>query len=219
MIATGATGVKSEADSDSIEFNFTGKCGGELQVRYRGNWEPVCLNSIEDAHVICRDQNCGNATGYENLYSEHIPVVEVVLPNTGLIVGLLVGLLFILVAIVIVIWQRKCFLTILRFKPSAGDKDVELSSKEMQDINENSRDLYDRKSSMFEIDDYEDVDPVMNPMEDESESQDDVSYDAELEVLDDYDDAMPAQAAVSETGERPGSEASKAEDMLVGSDD
>ncbi|KAL6459207.1 hypothetical protein MHYP_G00326790 [Metynnis hypsauchen] len=337
---------------NSIEFNFTGKCGGELQVRYRGNWEPVCLNSTEDAHVICRNQNCGKAMefsasseqaqtsfmcekgetdpkscvkyqpcqeGKAIIYCEkHVPVVEVVPPNTGLIVGLLVGLLFLLVAIVIVIWQRKRFLAILRLKHSAGDKDIELSSNEMQDIHEN-KDLYDRKSSMFEIDDYEDVDLITNPMEDESESQgeskdeehslsggssrtqyddveesshrkqepensspaapllpqrpanlhvegedeeksssggssrtqyddveessdraqepensslaapllpprpanlhDDVSYKAELDVLEDYDDAMPAQAAVNETEESPGSETSEESDMLVGPDD
>ncbi|KAL6459204.1 hypothetical protein MHYP_G00326760 [Metynnis hypsauchen] len=225
--------VISVACANSVEFNFTGKCGGELQVRYRGNWEPVCLNSIEDAHVICRNQNCGKATSYKNLDSreevqtsfeckdeetdpkscvkyescqkrkaiiyceKHAPV-----ENTGLTVGLMVGLLFLLV-VTVVIWQRKRFLAILRLKPSGGDKDIELNSKEMQDLNENIKD------------DYEDVDPVMNPMEDESESQDDVSYKTELEVLDDYDDAMPAQAVVSETGV---SETREGAVMLVGPD-
>ncbi|KAL6459208.1 hypothetical protein MHYP_G00326800 [Metynnis hypsauchen] len=298
--------VISVACANSIEFNFTEKCGGELQVRYRGNWEPVCLNSFEDAHVICRNQNCGKATGFENstsrervqtsfkcekgetdpkscvkyescqqrkaiIYCEkHVPKVKVVPPNTGLIVGLLVGLLFILVAIAIVIWQRKRFLAILRLKPSGGDKDIEFNNKEMQDLNEKNKDMHDRKSSVFEMDDYEDVDPIMNQVEDESKSQDlqhtegedeeesssggssrtqyddvvesterqqepensspaepllpprpanlldDVSYEVELDVLDDYDDVTPAQAAVSESGENPGSEASEAADMLVG---
>ncbi|KAL7884672.1 hypothetical protein AOLI_G00074420 [Acnodon oligacanthus] len=285
--------VISVACANSVEFNFTENCGGELQVRYRRNWEPVCLNSIEGAHVICKNQNCGKATSFENLDSseevktsficedeetdpkscikyqscqkrkaiiyceKHVPVVEVVPPNTGLIVGLVVGLLFMLVAIVTVIWQRKRFLAILRLKPSGGDKDMELNNKEMQDLNEKNRELHDRKSSVFEMDDYEDVDPVMNPTEDESKSQelqhaeagdeekissggssrtqyddveessdrqkepenssptepllpprpanllDDVSYEVELEALDDYDDVTSAQAAVSESGENP----------------
>ncbi|XP_037391526.1 scavenger receptor cysteine-rich type 1 protein M160 [Pygocentrus nattereri] len=300
--------VISVACANSVEFNFTGKCGGELQVRYRGNWEPLCLNSIEDAHMICRNQNCGKASSYKNLHSsegvqtsfkcekgetdpkscvkyescqegkaliyceKYVPVVKVVPPNTGLIVGLVVGLLFMLVAIAIMIWQRKRFLTILRLKSSGGEKDAELNNKEMQDLNKKNRDMHDRKSSVFEMDDYEDVDPIMNPMEDEPKSQklqhaededdeesrsggssrtqyddveessdrqqepensspaepllpprpanllDDVSYEVELEVLDDYDDATPAQAAVSESGESPGSEASEAADMLVGPD-
>ncbi|KAL7828867.1 hypothetical protein SRHO_G00325010 [Serrasalmus rhombeus] len=108
------------------------------------------------------------------------------------------------------------------------------------------------KAIIYCENDYEDVDLIRNPMEDESESQDknsvplkqqaflhttrspaaallpprpanlhdDVSYKAELEVLEDYDDAMPAQAAVSETGEScPGSETSEVSDSLVGPDD
>ncbi|XP_049342167.1 scavenger receptor cysteine-rich type 1 protein M160 [Astyanax mexicanus] len=103
---------------------------------------------------------------------KYVPVVVVPAPNTALIVGLVIGLLFLLLAIIIGIWQRKTLLAMLRLRPAGKDEDVELSSNEMQDLNErNDTDLHERKSSMFEIDNYEEVDPIMNQEDEESKNQ------------------------------------------------
>ncbi|XP_066499365.1 scavenger receptor cysteine-rich type 1 protein M160 [Hoplias malabaricus] len=265
--------IVSVACAKGLKLEFKEKCGGELQVNYIGKWEPICVNNMEDAHRLCNFKSCGNATKLDHLsntkpkisfscegkeYAEHqcfkpeacsngpayIECQKYVATNSNaeLISGLVVTLLLV---VVIVIWQRKRLLALLRSKSSSKDQDVELSSNT---DTKREVDLNDRKSSMFEMDDYVDVDPIMNPVEtksqdlqpDEGEEErkdvsegssrteyddveeneasqepensptqpllpprpanllDDVSYEVELDDPDDYDDAMPAQAAVSE---------------------
>ncbi|MCJ8734728.1 hypothetical protein PDJAM_G00238690 [Pangasius djambal] len=56
-------GVVSLACTKAIKLKFSSPCGGELQVDYRGKWEPVCpLESNQDADRICRELKCGNAS-------------------------------------------------------------------------------------------------------------------------------------------------------------
>ncbi|XP_076860200.1 scavenger receptor cysteine-rich type 1 protein M130 isoform X2 [Brachyhypopomus gauderio] len=188
--------VVSVACSKGVEFQFTEKCGGELQVRYRERWEPVCKLTLQDAHVACREMNCGNAVYSEagsNRFEIDISVncqqrrylryclqltssckdgpakitcdkyvTEEQPGNLALTLGLTVGLGLVLVSIAVVIWQRKRFLSMLRLRPS--DRDVEISG----DLT--GRVLPGRKSSAYEMDDYEDVDPLQIP-EDDSEDE------------------------------------------------
>ncbi|KAB5567211.1 hypothetical protein PHYPO_G00230190 [Pangasianodon hypophthalmus] len=56
-------GVVSLACTKAIKLNFSSPCGGELQVDYRGKWEPVCpLASNQDANRICRELKCGDVS-------------------------------------------------------------------------------------------------------------------------------------------------------------
>ncbi|KAI4885334.1 hypothetical protein NFI96_001848 [Prochilodus magdalenae] len=228
--------IISVACAGGVEFNFTEECGGELQARYGGKWEPVCIKSIDDAHVICRYKNCGNATVFQHSKEHSGAQISIQCKNhqvsdpvdcikyeycrqrstiicekhvrvVGILPSLMVGLLFLLVVVVIVIWQRKHFLALLRLKCSPRDQDVELSRMEVQDLNSKNRDLPERKSSVFENDDYQDIDPTTNPMEEKPQSPDDARYEVGLDMLDDYDDAVPSQAVVSDTGESSFSEA------------
>lgn len=48
--------------TEAINLKFTNACGGELQVKYRGKWEPICPVEKNDADRICRDLKCGNAS-------------------------------------------------------------------------------------------------------------------------------------------------------------
>ncbi|XP_072536916.1 scavenger receptor cysteine-rich type 1 protein M130 [Salminus brasiliensis] len=297
--------VLSLACAGSAEFNFTKKCGGSLQVKYRGSWESVHVKP-EDANAICEHKGCGKVNdtydGSEQTktifqcknkdsHPKHcikfssspenstrikcekfVPEVIVQPVNIALITGVVVGLFFLLLAIVIVIWQRKRFIVILRSQLAAGGDDVELSVDAMQNLNErNGKDLSDRKSSMFEIDDYEDAELIMNPRDDKSKSQelhsaeekersasegssrteyddveerynsplksessnpaepllpprpanlqDDISYEVELEELDDYDDAAPVQATLSDPEGGPDPVDSVSSDMSEGPDD
>ncbi|KAG7332685.1 hypothetical protein KOW79_004519 [Hemibagrus wyckioides] len=55
--------VVSLACAKAIQLKLSSPCGGDLLVNYRGQWEYVCpLTSEADAHQICRDQKCGNAS-------------------------------------------------------------------------------------------------------------------------------------------------------------
>lgn len=48
--------------TEAIKFKLSDTCEGELQVDYRGQWEPVCpLENKNDADKICQELKCGNA--------------------------------------------------------------------------------------------------------------------------------------------------------------
>ncbi|KAK1801072.1 hypothetical protein P4O66_022774, partial [Electrophorus voltai] len=192
--------VISVACSESIEFQFAGKCGGELQVRYRGSWEPVCTLRLEDAHVICQELECGKALdskagtssgtridasfscghqqlprhcvqagsscreGPATIICEKFSLEE----KSFLTVGLSVGLGLMLVSMAIVFWQQKRLIHILRLRPPG--RDVEINGDEISRVFK--LDLPGRKSSAYEMENYDYVDPSRSPEEDsESESR------------------------------------------------
>ncbi|XP_053359271.1 scavenger receptor cysteine-rich type 1 protein M160 [Clarias gariepinus] len=164
--------------------------------------------------------------------------VEISAPETGLIVGIVVGLVLVLVAALVVFWKRKAFLTILSFKFSDENPDVELSENEMQSLkekdmfkvedydnvvtSENQMEDNQSKVSGFEHDEenmrtskdssgteYDDVDEKHVKPEDSSPTEpslpprpdnllDEVTFEAEVESQEDYDDVLSLQTVDSE---------------------
>lgn len=57
--------------TESIKFNTTEKCGGQVQVNYRNKWEPVCLLKFPDKfkEKLCQDLDCN---GFNDSYDSKV---------------------------------------------------------------------------------------------------------------------------------------------------
>ncbi|KAI5625742.1 scavenger receptor cysteine-rich type 1 protein M160-like isoform X2 [Silurus asotus] len=72
--------VVSLACTKAITWEFSEVCGGKLQVNYRGNWEPVCsVLDRDSAERLCQERNCGNLTGTTNVDVETNEKVDVIM--------------------------------------------------------------------------------------------------------------------------------------------
>lgn len=47
------------------DVGFSEDCGGQLKVKYGKIEEPVCVESSDDAHMICKYLGCGNNTHFQ----------------------------------------------------------------------------------------------------------------------------------------------------------
>ncbi|KAM8862387.1 scavenger receptor cysteine-rich type 1 protein M130 [Spinachia spinachia] len=53
----------------NVKFNTTEKCGGQIEVQYRGKWEKVCSQNHTDSELwkkLCNEMNCGDYTMTQN---------------------------------------------------------------------------------------------------------------------------------------------------------
>ncbi|XP_062854872.1 scavenger receptor cysteine-rich type 1 protein M160 [Trichomycterus rosablanca] len=156
--------------ADAIQFRLGEYCGGSVQVQYHGTWEDVCPLKDSDADLLCKE------------LKYYVPVLKPFPPKTGLIVGLTVGLVLLIVAVIIAIWKRKQLCTIIRFRASDKDMDVELSGNNVDNSSDSEAD-------------YDDINPVVNSMQDkQSGSQEVLVHKEEEQSIDgrssgtEYDD-------------------------------
>uniref|UniRef100_A0A4W5QI59 SRCR domain-containing protein n=1 Tax=Hucho hucho TaxID=62062 RepID=A0A4W5QI59_9TELE len=59
---TCSSGLVSVSCAGCVKFNLTQKCGGTIQILYRGTWESVCLPNVfsREGELLCQELECDN---------------------------------------------------------------------------------------------------------------------------------------------------------------